>query len=375
MRKVFTLAFSLMAYASISQTPITLNRSDFPCPSTASCGLPDSVMYTNVPIAGNSIDVSITGASQSWSMVPLTGGTTAYQNFYPMSATPLVFQLVFLSCDYAQPLLGNTAVGALPVTDAYEYYNYAGTSSSRLEIKGFGAYVTIPGTTTPVPLPAIYSSPDVVYQFPITFGNTDSSVSGYEVTIPLGGIIGDVTFKRNQKRVNVVDGWGSIVTPAGNFDVLRVKSSIDRVDSLITALAPIGFPSKPIEHKWLGKTKKIPVFQTNGTDLAGTFTPNLITFWGQAASGLNQVNESGNALIYPNPTDGNSTIQYELKQVSDVDILILDMQGKMVGQFHFKQQSTGNHSEGLPLGGLPKGNYLIQCKTGSDLINSKLVKF
>lgn len=370
-----TLACTMISLSAFAQTPITLNRSDFPCPSAASCGLPDSVMYTNVPLAGNSIDVTSTGASQTWSMVPLTAGTTTYQNFYPMSATPLVFQLVFLSCDYAQPLLGNTAVGALPVTDAYEYYNYAGTGSSRLEIKGFGAYVTIPGTTTPVPLPAIYTSPDVVYQFPITFGNTDSSVSGYEVTIPLGGIIGDVTFKRNQKRVNEVDGWGSIMTPAGSFDVLRVKSSIDRVDSLITVLAPIGFPSKPIEHKWLGKTKRIPVFQANGTDLAGTFTPNLITFWGQAATGLQTSKESSDAFMYPNPTNDNSTLQYTLQNTSDVDILIIDMQGKTVGQFHFKQQMAGVHSEVLPLSALNSGTYLIQCKTGKELISSKLIKF
>lgn len=365
------LSTSLLGQA---QTPITLTRADFPCPSLLSCGLPDSVLYTNIPVGSNTINTTPTGAASSWMMNPLKNGSIAYQPFFPMSATPLIFQLAFLSCDYVQPLLGN-AVGALPVTDAYEYYNYAGTGSSRLEIKGFGAYVTIPGQTTAIPLPAIYSSPDIVYQFPIAFGNSDSSVSGYSVTIPLGGTIGDITFKRNQKRVNSVDGWGSITTPAGTFDVLRVKSSINRVDSLITGIFPLGFPSKPVEYKWLGTGKRIPVFEVNGNLTGTNFTPTSIRHWGQGApAGIFDAGLQHSIAIAPNPAFELSTLNYDLATESDVAIYLTDLSGATLAQFHFAKQAAGHHAETLPLHGLAPGTYLVKCLAGKEMISARLLK-
>ena len=377
MKKVLSILGLLAAFTTNAQTPITLSRIDFPCPSAATCGLPDSVLFTNVPLSGNSVNTATSGANSTWNMAALTNGTVAYQNFFPMSGTPLIFQLVFLSCDYAQPLLGNNAIGNLPITDAYEYYNYAGTNSSRLEIKGFGAYVTIPGQTTALPLPAIYNSADVIYQFPITFGNTDSSLSGYSVSIPLGATIGNITIKRNQKRVNEVDGWGSITTPAGTFDVLRVKASIDRIDSIITGIFPIGFPSKPIEYKWLGKGKKIPVLQVNGTMNGSTFAPSAITYWGQMPfpAALPEISSTADMTIFPNPSSDNATIRYTLTASSDIDMYISDAEGKLVGQFHFKNQSAGTHNEILPVAALAQGAYTIKCISAKEVIASKFVKF
>ena len=369
MKKLFTI--SLLVLPFLMQAQITLTRADFPRP-TSSSPLPDSVLYTNV-VAGSSTNAqNNNGANQTWSETALTG-TTAFQSFVPMNSTPLIFQLAFLSCDYAQPLLngGNIVGGAL--TDAFEYYNYA-ASDSRLEIKGFGGNITIPPSTTGVPLPAVYSSADVIYRFPIAFGNTDSSISAFDISLPLPAPIGTVQVKRNQKRVNVVDAWGTMDTPAGSFSVLRVVSNIKRVDSLITSLFPIGFPSNPIEYKWLGSTKKVPVLQVNGNDVAGNFTPTSITFWGQGTVGFNaDPMHNSSLVIYPNPTKNNCSIQFELPTSSDVSIFITDMLGKQIGEFHFANMNAGQHNEMLPISALASGNYAVTCKIGNSVLTQKLI--
>ena len=361
---------SMISIAAYAQSPITLTRADFPRPTAAST-LPDSVLYTNA--VGATTSQNTAGSSATWNEAGLTG-TTAYQNYVAMSATPLVFQLVFLSCDFAQPLLNGVNIGTGGLTDAYEYYNYA-AADSRLEIKGLGGNLTIPPSTTGIPTPVLYSSPDVLYQFPIAFGNTDSSNSAFDISLPLPAPIGTVQVKRKQKRVNNVDAWGSITTPAGTFDVLRVVSNIQRVDSIITALFPFGLPSNIVEYKWLGAGKKLPVLQVNGNIAAGTFTPTTTTFWGQGPSALSpSVINHQSLVVYPNPAISNCAIDFELSEVANVDFYINDIQGKRVGEFHFAKQSAGKHNEVLPIAQLLSGHYTITIKANNYVLTSKLLK-
>lgn len=367
MKQLFLLFSVFASMQTMAQTPITLTRADFPKP-TSNSPLPDSVLYTTAN-GTNTTAETIDGASQSWSEAGLVG-TTAYQSFVPVSATPAVFQFTFFGSDYAQPLLNSNIAGQL-ASDAYEYYDYS-AGNGKLQIRGFGANVTVPGTSIPLPLPAIYTSPDVVYTFPIAYGNKDSSTSSFNLTIPLGAVNFNVT--RNQKRVNEVDAWGSVTTPAGTFDVLRVVSTINRIDSIKTSFISFGTPTNPVEYKWLAAGKKIPVLQINGNNVAGFFTKTNATFWGAGAVGTSNVNTNLNTLnIYPNPVIENSTISFSLKTASTVDIEVISITGEKVAHFHFSKQ-TGNFTETLPLQTLKAGNYLISCKSGTEMVSLKMIK-
>ncbi|MBL7766929.1 MAG: T9SS type A sorting domain-containing protein [Chitinophagaceae bacterium] len=348
---------------------ITLTRADFPKP-TSSSPLPDSVLYTNVN--GNTATAhTINGVNISWDESALSG-TTAYQQFLPMSSTPLIFQLLFLSCDYAQPLL-NSNFGGNILSDAYEYYDYA-SSNSRLQVKGFGGNILIPGQTVAVPLPALYSSPDIIYEFPLAYGNKDSCVSGFDVSVPLGGIIGNIQLKRSQKRVNEVDAWGRMTTPSGTYDVLRHVSNIERIDSLITGIFPIGIPSNPVEYRWLAPGMKIPVLQINGTQIGNNFNITGTTFWGSTALGIAPLNQNYSLGLYPNPTTDQVTVQFVLNERSKVDIMVFDYSGRVCSEFHFSQMNSGSHSLAIPVYGLAGGQYQIVCQSGSQLISRQLIK-
>lgn len=351
-----------MALAYNAHAQISLTRADFPKP-TANSPLPDSVMYTNVNTGTATAHLS-TGANFAWNESTL-GGAQAYQNFVAVSGTPTIFQFTFLGSDYAQPLIGGGGLAGGALSDAYEYYDYA-NNNNRLQIRGFGGYVTIPGVPTALPVPAVYSSPDILFNFPMTFGNSDSSVSGFTVTIPTAGLplpipIGDITIKRNQKRVNEVDGWGTLTLANGaSYNVLRHVSKINRIDSLKTTLANLGFPSQPIEYRWLGEQKKIPVMQINGTQTNGNVNITNVTLWGSVyPAATNDILGPLSLSVYPNPA--REALQVERPSGNGPwNLQLLDMMGRRVAQFGFT--ANGNESEMIPLSGLAAGQYALHVQ-------------
>ena len=340
---------------------ITITRADLPKP-TASSVLPDSVAYTQGQ-ANATTAQNFSGANLNIDESQLDG-TPQYAHFVPMSATPLIFQLVFLSCDYARPLLGSQSLGNGTLSEAYEYYNYS-SNNDRLEVKGFGGNLMIPGQTTALPIPALYSSPDVIYRLPLNYGNTDSSNSGFDVTVPLGGL-GNLQIKRVQMRVNEVDAWGNLQIPTGNFQFLRVRSEIDRVDSLITQLGSFPFASKPIEYRWLSPALKIPALELIGIRNGNSVNLTQMNFWGHVSTGLSQ--QTGNKVftIYPNPTSGSLQVQWSCEPFAETTFNIVNFQGAVAAEFHFKTPSNGQLDALLPIDGLPSGNYLMTARNKSQ---------
>lgn len=360
MKHLFILCFTCFCIKSQAQTPITLTRADFPRP-TSNSPLPDSVQITNVTLPNTSAQ-DFNGANTTWNESNLFGNAT-YQNYVPLSATSTIFQLAFLSCDFATPLLNAGNFGGANASSAFEFYDYA-NNSNRLQIKGYGANLTLPGSTIPIPFAGVYSTPDILYNFPITYGDKDSSTSGFTtpLTIPT---IGSITIKRSQKRVNEVDAWGSITIPSGTFDVLRVVSQINRIDSIITPLFSFGTPTNPKEYKWLGQTKKAPVLQINGNSMGANFTPTVATFWGTTPASIPQLNDNMNTAVYPNPSNGVINVSFFTKETGDVIIYISSIDGRRVAHFGMKK-NAGLHSEVLPLSQIPRGTYFLTIKAGTE---------
>jgi hypothetical protein len=371
MKKILlaTLIINL-GFNAFCQTAITLDRTDFPCPTTASCGA-DSVQFTNVPLVGNGIDLNQISTNSTWSYANLSSLGTDFARFIPASQAPIVFQLAFFGSDFVNPLLGSLSVANLPISDAYEYYNYS-VGNTRLEIKGFGANVTIPGQTIALPLPAVYSSPDVLYKFPVQFGNTDSSSSGFSLPLTIPNLPA-VTIKRAQKRVNVVDAWGSMTTPAGTFNVLRVKSSITRIDSFINTFLPIGVPTNIVEYKWIAKGKKIPVLQVNTTSTTiGNPTISSVSYWGTAPLSIFDWSNSASRLhLFPNPSHEVTNIEFDTQHIGKTTLDIVAINGAIVGHYEFLLQGK-KHIESIPLFGLQAGNYVLISNSNGKASTQKL---
>src|SRR6185369_9997600 len=90
-------------------------------------------------------------------------------------------------------------------------------------------------------------------------------------------------YRKQQTRTNEVDGWGTLITPFGTFNTLRVKSTLNITDSIY--LDTLGFgltiPRQTIvEYKWLAPGKKIPVLEVDITlaIFGGTFTVDRVNW-------------------------------------------------------------------------------------------------
>ena len=131
------------------------------------------------------------------------------------------------------------------LTGAYQFFK---TASSEYTQEGIG--FTIPGLNIPTPIS--YTEPDVVYHFPLTFRDKDSASFSGSATLAAG-----FSITISGKRINIVDGWGKVITPYKTYNCIRMISIVNEVDSFLG----IGIDNSRIEYKWLSTSEQIPVFE------------------------------------------------------------------------------------------------------------------
>ena len=257
MLRTFTLPIALsLAFALPAQIQIGQNE------------MPHAGDELNRTRANNSfnIDYGTTGPDHEWDFTDLTAAgedITAYQS---VASTNFVYAIAYADVFFNANRANHAKAGVdiafnqlLPIDNPYTFLYHSATVYRKV---GFG--VELSG----IPVPIIFNSPDVVYELPLDYGDVSASGSGYELNIPTLAYYG-----YSQERDNEVDGWGTIATPAGSFDVLRVKTTIAGHDTINLDTLSLGFNiDRPLvhEYKWLAQDLRVPVLQINTTELFGT---------------------------------------------------------------------------------------------------------
>lgn len=270
----------LVSFSASSQ--ITITDADMP-----SAG---DVFFLDNAVPDLTIDLSQTGTNQQWDFSNLSLLTSTGDTFIAADDLPLTYWLFFLSSNLAEKSALSFSSDLITLEDIYTVYK---KSSSQYQIDGYA------GTFSGIPLPVVYGSKDVVYRFPLNYGNMDSADADVTFSIP-----GLVYFSQERHRVNEVDGWGTVITPVGTYDALRVKSTITDVDSFYVDTLGGGYQLtvKSYEYKWLATDKGIPVVQINATDVAGIPVISQILYQDTALqSGIKEPNGTSALQITPNP--------------------------------------------------------------------------
>lgn len=222
------------------------------------------------------LDYEITGTNFNWDFSSLTGTSQSQLQFRNPTSTGFLWLFIYnpsntnLAATNNDPQTLNIPGQVVQITDANDFYKKSATdlrqtgSASKIEYNG-----------TQIPLTNQYADADIIYRFPIQYGNTDTDNSTYTINIPT------LLYQENAlERTNEVDGWGSLSTPYGNYtNVLRMKTSLVSNDSI--ALLGTGLPRTirtTREFKWFDTTQKIPVLKVTQSDVTGNWVTTNVEY-------------------------------------------------------------------------------------------------
>ena len=344
-----------------------------------------TISSADTPNAGDSVKVSVntsvgssdptlTGANYTWDYSSLTPTNQQYEKFdSPQNFTsPFSFLFNANNTSYGQ---NNYEFKTIPlpganITAAYDFFK---ESSSQLKQVGSGY------TVNSIPIPFIYSSEDIIYNFPIDYLNTDSCDYKFGLPIPSMGYYGETGH-----RVNVVDGWGEITTPFGTFQALRLKSTIKAIDTIYSTSLGFGtIVSRPLsyEFKWLAAGMTIPVLKINASVVAGNLTVTNVRYIDSTRTGVPQVGIAENTLnnlsvtVYPNPCVNQINLKYNLVTTTPIKISITDIIGKIVSQIANETQISGSHQKSISIADLKltTGIYFLNLQTNNFIETHKIV--
>jgi hypothetical protein len=309
-------------------------------------------------------DYTETGEDFFWDFSQMVAAYQTVDTFVSPLETPPIYQLFFaFSSNLANRYLRDLPIPDFELTDIFYFYE---NSNSKFTNVGYAASIN------GIPIPIKFDNPDVLYRFPLEYGDIDSSASHFEFGVDnFGYLLIDKT------RKNTVDGWGTVTTPFGTFDVLRIKSDVHEFDSIYVDSLQMGIPLDRYytEYKWMAKDQKEPVVQ-----ITADFTGGLVvTYRDSVRMVYNAVNEhvfKNNSLtVYPNPAYSTIQVEFELNDNVAFEMNLYDVSGRKVYMESHSQANKGRNRQTIDLrkAALNEGAYLLEVKAGDQHITEKVI--
>lgn len=351
------LVLIIMISYQVMQAQPVITDNDMPSPG-------DTIRKsTNVSALG--IDYTLTGEDYTWDFSELFPLAQTVDTFASVNSVPILYQVVFIPnivANLAQKFPEIDTIPEIEIIDPYRFFK--NTSSSFNDV---GLAVTI----NSIPIPLKYNDPDVLYKFPVAYANADSSFSGLEYTIPNLGYL-----SIDRKRVNHVDGWGSLTTPYGTFDVIRLKSEVSETDSVYVDSINYGLQIKRnyTEYKWMANGYGAPLLQVYEEG------PLVQVSWidsvrNPITSVPEEAVQSNSMTISPNPAQGMAQIRLQLQDDGEIKLALFNLSGQKVAGIYEGLLPRGQHHFQIDFRnfGLPRGMYFIRMENNHHVTTEKII--
>ncbi len=320
------LALILSATTVVAQPTIT---------SATAGGVGDVFSISTVNAEG--FDPGPSGAGVIWdfSGITLTGATTSYTYVNPA----------------ATPYAGDFPDANVAADQGGGIYSYYKITSSEWSLQGL----------YPATLSMVYSDPEVLMTFPMSYGDTFSDdffcnyFAGYETNRD-----GSVTVE--------ADAYGTLILPDGSYDnVLRVVLN-ETVSEEFVGL-PYTSDYEITNYFYLREGTKGPLFQYSYFEMGGPFpsTSENATINNLIGAVSVENNVADNTIsLFPNPAQSSVIIDTHNMQVDVVEIY--DLSGRIVLQNNPPAQSYST----LDVSSLAEGTYIVRVVSAAGTYSNTL---
>jgi hypothetical protein len=293
------------------------------------------------------------GADLTWSFDEVEAlGTPFTESYFPLDSTPVLFSLFFGNPIVAGENFSTHALSInvldfevpLPIEleNAYQFY--------RSDEEGY--FITGNGAEFEgVPLISAYDTLDRVYSFPLNYLDTDTNSFYFFTEVPGIGSVG-----QSGVRINEADAWGTVTTPYGTYECLRVRTLLNVTDTLFLEFTQDGGtfvrPEQTI-YTWI--SPEIGGILAEASFIGDTLTAFRYLF---AESALSTNAAKGHALsMYPNPAKDQLIL--EAFSGRNVKVILTDLTGRKALTTTFRDRVE------IDLSMLPEGLYLVTVESGS----------
>jgi hypothetical protein len=326
----------------------------------------DVVTYTQADT--NNVSVGNAGANQTWNFAtlqPLSGNSTSQQEYIAVAGTP-----------YAA--MYPAANLALLVEENPNVYAYYLKQPDRLTILGLASEDFV----------QLYSDPEAVLRFPITF--TQTLEDDFAYTVDAGA--GVVTYTEGS-RTFTYDAYGTLTTPLGTFNnTMRYKAESVQIDSAEfggTQLVNQTFTTTygwlianypgtlvAVYDIWTISETRIPGFDTIVTESPRTKSVQYTSSGTVGAiNAPNSVAGLSDLTLGPNPAVDQLTLRFNAdREISNLQLQLLGANGQLL-QTRVFNAIPGENTLPLPVESFSQGFYWLTLTDGKSMQSLPWQKF
>lgn len=316
------LTLTAIASVSILSAQITITQTDI---------APLYSVVLQVQDTTPTVNEGSAGASQTYSLIGLNN----------QGHDSLLFTLPQFTPSGSSFPGSNLAV-VINTSQAYMYFN---STPSTFEVTGQAADPIGSGM---IEIP--FSDFETQMNFPCNYNDSWSDVAkgtgytylGYDPGI--GFQVDSVRINSTVIKSTIVDGWGSIITPMGTYNGLRINTIRRQVDTIdiqaFSAWIPAAYTLEDSSRTYSFWSNGIGFALAELTDYQdlGTITSATWIATTPQQIGMSEFANTLDMNVYPNPSV--ETVTFQTKGTEVKSIRILDMNGKVVRNVSVNSSNT-----------------------------------